>query len=629
MRAVELWIPSTLVLVVGLRWLLGELHSVYGDEAQRLFDLFGGLARAQNGGLVDRFVGLYLFNETYPPVFHLLAAPFVLASVDPVFGGRVYSQVLTLLVSLVLYTVTRRVGGRLAGAVAVATLLGTPSFVDVSRHYLLEPLLTLELLGVLYFIGRYYESHRLRYLLLIAGIIAAGLLTKFNFFFYAAPLFIVPVAVECWQVANGYQRLSLLLRSGGIIVLIPLAVAGPWYLARATGPLSATRALEAVYEAGALTPGVTVDVFMRQWLVPFLWNYSTLVSILGSIAVLLYVAQPFRLRGLTSLLGPMTSSQHVVVSSAFVSVVCVSAIIAVTGHSIDPRWHVEAPYAFVATFGVLGRLRLRAPRLGGLGAAAAGALLQLITIYFVPVGKPELMRVADMGVAPLPSPIAVGSELLARDIARHEKRLGGTKPGEFVYFLFHEHRGPHMGAVDFYLRAEGAPLACPVAGFWNRAIDVENLFGAKYLIEAVAGTALVWQDPENVRYRHLVEHMPPAFRSLLVEVSDVEGRFGHFKAYYVPREKITADLVFRTIEIGRRLETVEPFKVLWDAQRVIWRARFEPVQGNVSLRGEIDELVPRLSISAGQVSSVNQPTVQGYLLRIQEIRRTTEEESRP
>ena len=35
-----------------------------------------------------------------------------------------------------------------------------------------------------------------------------------------------------------------------------------------------------------------------------------------------------------------------------------------------------------------------------------------------------------------------------------------------------------MGAVDFYLREEGAPLACPVAGFWNRAIDVENIFGA-------------------------------------------------------------------------------------------------------------------------------------------------------
>ena len=72
----------------------------------------------------------------------------------------------------------------------------------------------------------------------------------------------------------------------------------------------------------------------------------------------------------------------------------------------------------------------------------------------------------------------------------------------------------------------------------------------------------------------------------------MEGRFGHFKAYYVPHEKVTSELVLTTIDIGRRLETVEPFLVLWDAQRVIWRAKFEAVPGNASLRGEIDALLP-------------------------------------
>ena len=59
-----------------------------------------------------------------------------------------------------------------------------------------------------------------------------------------------------------------------------------------------------------------------------------------------------------------------------------------------------------------------------------------MTIYFVPVWRPALLTVANRGVSPLPSAVAVGSELLARDIARHEKRVGGTKPGEFVYFSF-------------------------------------------------------------------------------------------------------------------------------------------------------------------------------------------------
>ena len=85
-RPVELWIPAAIAITVGLRWLLGERHSVYGDEAFHLTNLLDGVAAA-TGGLVDRFVALYLFNFAYPPVFHLLSAPFVLPAADPVAGG--------------------------------------------------------------------------------------------------------------------------------------------------------------------------------------------------------------------------------------------------------------------------------------------------------------------------------------------------------------------------------------------------------------------------------------------------------------------------------------------------------------------------------------------------------------
>ena len=32
LRAVELWIPAAITLFIGLRWLLAERHSVFGDE---------------------------------------------------------------------------------------------------------------------------------------------------------------------------------------------------------------------------------------------------------------------------------------------------------------------------------------------------------------------------------------------------------------------------------------------------------------------------------------------------------------------------------------------------------------------------------------------------------------------
>jgi dolichyl-phosphate-mannose--protein O-mannosyl transferase len=255
MRAHELWIPASIALFVSMRWLLGERHSLYGDEHFHLTALLNGIANAAHGTLLNCFVNLYLFNFAYPPVFHLLGAPFVLSSADPVFGGRIYAQILQLLVALTLYSVTRRVAGKLAATVAVITLLGSPSFVDPSRHYLLETLLTLEVLLLLYLIDRYYDASRLSDLILMGFVISAGLLTKFNFFFYAVWLFIVPAMVECYRVIRARQPISNAMLFVAIVMVGPLVIAGPWYISRATGTTSPLGLLAQQFDAGLSTIG--------------------------------------------------------------------------------------------------------------------------------------------------------------------------------------------------------------------------------------------------------------------------------------------------------------------------------------------------------------------------------------
>jgi hypothetical protein len=621
-NAVELWIPASIAIVVGLRWLLGERHSVYGDEAYHLTNLFLGINGAARGGMLDRVVHLYLFNWAYPPLFHLLAAPFVLFSADPVFGGRVYAQVLTLLVALTMYSATRQIGGKMAGIVAVATLLGTPSFVDPSRHYLLETLLVLEVLVLLHVIGRYYESRRLSDLLIVAFVITAGLLTKFNFFFYAAWLVAVPMLIECYRAVRGLEHWSGVARFAAVIMVVPLVIAGPWYLARASGPASSLYQLADSYAAGSIVPGVTLRVFTELVLFTEHWNYSPLVTALAVAAAVIYGGQLLQLPILRQALKPMKLSQHVVVAGAFLGVVCVPPVLAFTGMGAQIRWHIEAVYFFLATFGVLGRLSLAPARRLGLAAAGVGAILQLSFAYAVPLRAPEFLRVPDLGYTPRPSAVAVGSEIIALDIERNERRLGGTRPGEFAYFLYHEHRGPHFGSVEFYLRLDGVPLEGRWAGWWNRAIDLENIFGAKYLVRAVSqdATGMQWHDPETERYRRLAEHFPASFENLLVEVSDVQGRFGHFKAYHVPHERITREMVLETIETGRQLETVEPFLVLWDAQRVLWRAKFEAPGGNASLHSEIESVLARAPLVERALIPINRQTLQDYVVRIKEIR---------
>ena len=619
LRLSELWIPAVISLIVGLRWLLGERHSVYGDEAFHLTNLLNGVAATQ-GGVFDRFVALYLFNFAYPPAFHLLSAPFVLPAADPVLAGRVYVQFLTLLVSLTLYSVTRLVGGRLAGAVAVLTLLGMPSFVDVSRHYLLEPLLTLEVLLILYFIGRYYAQPRRRYPAIVSALITVGLLTKFNFFFYAAPLFVVPVAVELRGLVARRRSWLEQLTALATIVVPPLLLAGPWYLARSTG---STSMLSALYEAGTLKPGFTMESFGRLVIGSLPLNYSPLFKVLTVVAAATYAGCLVGVPRLGSILKPLTRSQHVIVSSAFIGVITVPIILAVVGLGGELRWHIEATYLLVAVFGILGRFPGGA-RAAGLSLAALAAVLQLLTIYVWPVNVPAFLRLPVPETMPRPSAVPVGSEALARDIARHEKLVGGTKAGEFAFFFYHEHAGPHFGSVEFYLTMEGAPLTTGIAGFYDRAIDVGNFFDAKYLVEGV-GRSAGWGDPENRRYRILAENLPAAFRDILVDVSEVDARFGRFSVHYVPRERVTRQMVLDTIDVGRRLEGVGANVALWDAQRIIWRAKFDTVPGNASLGQEIDAFLSRVTSpdpqSLSLLRTINRSALQNYVTRIHEIRR--------
>ena len=377
--------------------------------------------------------------------------------------------------------------------------------------------------------------------------------------------------------------------------------------------------LTALYEAGTLKAGVTLELFAQLAVGSLPLNYSALFKILAVLGAALYAGSVMRVPGLRSLLQPMTLAQHVTVSSAFIGVIVVPVILGLVGLGRELRWHVESVYLLAATFGIVGRLGLWG-RSAALGLAAIGAVLQLLTIYAMPIAAPAFLRLPIPEVNPRPSAIPVGSEVLAFDIARHEKRVVGRGQVSSPSFSIMSTQDPTSDRWSSTCGWQGVPLASRIAGFYDRAIDVGNFFDAKYLVEGT-GRSGEWNDPENRRYRLLAQNLPVAFRNVLVEVSDLEARFGRFKVYYVPRERITRDMVLTTIETGRRLETVPVNLVLWDAQRIIWRARFEAMPGNVSLRQEIDEFLQRISPAPPDLRATNRQVLQSYVTQIQEVRR--------
>ena len=551
-------------------------------------------------------------------MFHLIAVPFVLFSADPVLAGRVYAQVLTLFVALLLYAVTREVGGKLAGAVAVATLLGTPSFVDVSRHYMLEPLLVLEVLAVLYAsagtttlalapcpadrgLGLSWTVDQVQLLLLCGAFVyRAGCNRALSR--RPRPAALVRRAPERWS-----NRLNT------------PSSRRTWYVARATGPMSATGMLNTLYEAGTLKAGLTFDALFEQTFAPLSWNYSGLMQLLALMAAVIYSGSLMGIRVLRSLVGPLSLRQHVLLSSAFVSAVCVPVLLGLVGLGGTLRWHVEAACVFVATFGLLGRLR-PAPRIVSISAAAAGAALQLATIYVTPVGAPALLRVPDSGITPRPSAVAIGSETLARDIARHEKRIGGTKPGEFAYFLYHEHAGPHYGTVEFYLRFEG----CATGGTHSRIQQprdrTREIFGAKYLDRRsrrrAGGNGKTRKTNGIADLQRICRRRFSILgsRCRTWRAGSVDSRCTTFPVNASRRHGAQHH------RAGRQLETVEPFSILWDAQRVIWRAKFETLtaeliaadrRSTLSVRGFLSLMRPsRRSIVS--CSTTTRPESTGF-----------------
>ena len=78
---------------------------------------------------------------------------------------------------------------------------------------------------------------------------------------------------------------------------------------------------------------------------------------LSLIGALSYAGLVLRVPLFWRLLEPMSLAQHVVVASAFVGAATVPVILAFLGLGGVQRWHIEAAILFVATFGVLGRLR--------------------------------------------------------------------------------------------------------------------------------------------------------------------------------------------------------------------------------------------------------------------------------
>ena len=403
------------------------------------------------GGLLDRFRISTCFTSCIRLCSTFSQLRSSLSAADPVFGGRVYAQALTLCASILLYSLTRNVGGKLAGAVAVLTLLGTPSFIEPSRHYLLETLISVEVLALLFFIARYYDGRRLRDLLSIGAILSAGLLTKFNFFFYAVWLFIVPAGIECYEALRGRHKLASAAQLVGLSLLCRSSSQAHGISSGPPVPERFGPAQQSARRRDQHSKPLAGAGALSNLLELFSIGDSAGSRRSGTVCRLFGSAQTF----------PRGFENHQSVSTCH-SCGCHGWRTGAPSATCLNRDGAEHPLAYRSCLLIHTVFRNDWPPQGaplfGYSDSALPALAPHCSYGSHTSGPwefPAYLRVPDLGYSPPPSATPIGSEMLARDIASHERRMDGTKPGEFVFFLYHEHSGPHFGSVEFYLPSYG------------------------------------------------------------------------------------------------------------------------------------------------------------------------------
>jgi hypothetical protein len=536
-------------------WLAQEAHSIYGDEGWHFLFLFDALDKAKQGGWRG-IVALLSFNDAYPPAFYLLSSPFVLAR-DPVAGGRFFVAMLSVLAAVLAYLWLRRRFGVAASATAAMALFVCPEFVEATRHYMLEIALAAEtLLMALVAWPSCLGRERGRWSGPLVGLVLAlGLLTKFNFALYAAPLVVLKLWAD-WRAA-GRSFDARWIKDCARIALTPLIVAGPWYvhtLVRPGGALSNWRTMQ---RAGHL-PVVAS------------WN----VQFEASIFTLQRVAPPWLVVCLIVALAP-------------------AVVFATWRGDVRARLRTRLPLVifglgyFVFLFLVLARLGLHwVPRwnLGYLfllpwvavavdwpASRACRLVLGIVLGSLVVVSGAQSFlgfRPLIGGLEPWTSARIVGPPSRTAngmgEAAAAMTRIDAAHPtmGRTVSPLFLFHNDAHVGALAFYLRMQGSRLSPLGVGYYNLPVDLSLVTTAPFLlVHRLDADA----DPEMRRYRFVAKQWITAPSSPFTREATFVTRHGEIELWRRTRASTLED-VRRLIQAARPIDAGTPYEAFWDAE---------------------------------------------------------------
>jgi hypothetical protein len=584
--SVACWAALGWASFIGLCWILGENHSAYGDEPHHL-DLTFEAARKLRS-IFEIGADAFLIGGRYPPLFHYLGAPWVLWAADPILAGRVFAVVVSILAAGIFFRTAQLMSDTLSATCAFFVLMGCGWYLEVSRYYYLEGVLGLELILLLRYTYLFLRTERQIFLLWLGLINAVGMLTKFNFLFYSLWL-LAPVG---WTIVgrNYGGKASFAQTSHGLALLsLPtLLLAVPWYLLQTKSPVSAAKEILLFVQIGTVTAAKSFFEALDIAYQTLILCFSAIVIVAAATIVLVAFVSRV-VAGLNGKRIERTNSASLrIVAGMTAGLLVVPIALGYLGLSATVRWNLEFLFLPIILAVALSSL----PVVLKAGASALLIIptsLAVISANIVPLQLPDWVRPPMAKNFETPNWKPVGLKEAASDLARFEAHHSETAKRNLIFFAFHEHRGVHAHALRLYLRAQDSHLTATWGAFYDLPLDLFNIFDAGFLAidvplpppSSVDVSPFAPRDPELRRYRRWLSLAPETYWSNLQLVSDINGRFGHFRIFFVPGSAASPELIRTMLASGKVIDggRFEPF---WDAQELYWRTRIGDIEPAVA-----------------------------------------------
>ncbi len=580
-------VPPILFMV---SYLLLENINVIGDESGNLSTLRTLIYWVGRGpNLFYKLKAWYVFSTDYPPFFFLTSLPFLKFFTDWVVGGRVFVVLLGVLDVCLLYLFLKRHLSTMAALLGGILLTCSFSFINASRVYQLEIMLIALLLAVLILMSRFLETSNRNYLLASGIIIALGMLSKYNFFIYAAVPVLFYLGAAYYKKPGNRKLVNDLLLLG----LPSLLFVSPWfiytYIANPSpyNPLSRFFGYKTMGRFGSnvsLTSAFTQ--IWQQRNVYFSDFVYWLLALLVLVFLIICIIKLVKREKLWDHMGELFWMPLAFILAVTIFLNLIGLILL--------RWNLS--YIFIPI--VMAFLFDRVILGKRIAAALVGILLYIFFILlFVNVAVRHtpgggIFHTDVVAKRLLPNPLTTGAKesvaVIKNDWLGEKRNLGETIT---VGFIGHINEGLHGHAFKYYGTVTGfTKWQESDVGILNDFIPtgLSVFVGTDYLVY-IPGNQYNFEDPTApqvlLRYQWLIENAPVSYTSCTRAIGTINSRFGNVVVLKIDHSCFTQSTYFDLIDAGRQYDAQQPsFLLFWDVEDLRYELQFNLVDASQKSR---------------------------------------------